>query len=198
MKQLNKWSIVAFFFVIITTSAHAASTEWKIDPAHSGIYFNVNHIYSQTRGYFEKFKGTVIFSPDDPAGGSFEFTVKVKSINTGNTKRDGHLNSAEFFDSKKYPEMKFTSTEVTHIKGNQYEVKGKMTVKDVTKSVKIPFVFLGVKDHPMDNKNQVSGLAAHMTIDRLDYHVGGGKFFNMGVVGKNVDVLISIEVTRKK
>jgi len=37
-----------------------------------------------------------------------------------------------------------------------------------------------------------------MTIDRLSYHVGNGKFYKMGVVGKDVDVLITMEVTRKK
>jgi len=44
----------------------------------------------------------------------------------------------------------------------------------------------------------VAGFEARMTIDRLAYHVGGGKFYDMGVVGKTVDVLITMEAIRKK
>jgi polyisoprenoid-binding protein YceI len=62
----------------------------------------------------------------------------------------------------------------------------------------VPFTLLGVKAHPMAEKSEVAGFEARMTIDRLAYHVGSGKFYEMGVVGKEVDVLISLEVMRKK
>ena len=94
--------------------------------------------------------------------------------------------------------MTFKSTAVEHVKDDQYLVKGKMTVKDVSKTVAVPFTFMSTKTHPFDYKSEVAGFEARMTIDRLDYHVGGGKFYDMGVVGKTVDVLITLEVTRKK
>lgn len=198
MKTIFKLSVVFLFVLIFSSPAHATAPKWDLDPAHSGIYFSINHIYSTTRGYFEDFTGMVMFSPDDLAGSRFDFEVKVKSINTGNSKRDGHLNSGDFFDSKKYPAMTFKSSAVEHVKDDQYLVKGKMTVKDVSKTVSVPFTFMGAKTHPFDNKSEVAGFEARMTIDRLAYHVGGGKFYDMGVVGQNVDVLITLEVTRKK
>ncbi|WP_372681988.1 YceI family protein [Desulfosarcina sp.] len=198
MKPFIKLSAVFLFVLIFSAQATAAAPQWELDPAHSGIYFGIDHIYSTVRGYFEGFKGTVMFSPDDLAGSRFDFEVDVKSINTGNTKRDGHLNSADFFDSKQFPTMSFKSTAVKHVKDNQYLVEGKMTVKDVSEAVSVPFTFFGVKVHPFDDKSEVAGFEASMTIDRLAYHVGGGKYFDMGVVGKEVDVLISLEVTRKK
>ena len=124
--------------------------------------------------------------------------VMVKSINTGNGKRDGHLKSGDFFDAKKYPKMTFTTTSVKHVKDDMYEVEGKMTVKDVAKTVSVPFTLLGVTDHPFDKGSQVAGFEARMTIDRLAYNVGGGKFYDMGVVGKDVEVFITLEVMRKK
>ena len=57
---------------------------------------------------------------------------------------------------------------------------------------------LGTMANPFDDKSEVAGFEARLTIDRLAYHVGGGKFYDMGVVGKDVDVLITLEVTRKK
>lgn len=198
MKTLVTRSALILFSLLIAIQAQAAAPQWEVDPAHSGIYFSVQHIYSTTRGYFEDFKGTVMFSPDDLAGSRFDFEVSVKSINTANSKRDGHLNSEDFFDSKKYPTMTFASTAVKHVKDNQYVVEGKMTVKDVSQNVSLPFTLLGVTTHPFDNKKEVAGFEATMTIDRLAYHVGGGKFYDMGVVGKDVEVLITLEVTRNK
>ena len=198
MKPFLKLSAVFLFVLIFSAQAIAAAPKWELDPSHSGIYFGINHIYSTVRGHFEDFKGTVMFSPDDLAGSRFDFEVAVKSINTRHSKRDSALNSANFFDSKKYPTMTFKSSSVKHVKDNQYVLEGEMTVKDVTKSISVPFVFLGVKDFPYDDKKEVAGFEAQLTIDRLAYHVGGGKMYDMGVVGKEVDVLISLEVLRNK
>lgn len=198
MKSVIKSTLVTMIAVLLAAPVWAAAPQWELDPAHSGVYFSVQHIYSTTRGYFEDFTGSVNFSADDPGGSRFDFEVTVKSINTGNSKRDGHLNSGDFFDSKTYPKMTFTSSAVKHVKDNQYIVEGKMTVKDVSQTVAVPFTFLGATTHPFDNKTEVAGFEARMTIDRLAYHVGEGKFANMGVVGKDVEVLITLEVTRKK
>ncbi len=198
MKTLLKFSVVFLFILIFSAQAIAAAPKWELDPAHSHIYFSINNIYSTIRGNFEDFKGTVMFSPDDLAGSRFDFEVTVKSINTGHSKRDSHLNSADFFDSKQFPTMSFKSTAVKHVKDNQYIVEGKMTVKDVSETVSVPFTLLGVKIYPFDDKSEVAGFEVNMTIDRLAYHVGGGKFYDMGVLGKEVDVLISLEATRKK
>lgn len=198
MKPIIKCSIAFLFVVMVSPSLHAAPPTWKIDTAHSNLCFSVRHIYSSIRGSFDDFKGTVKFSPENLTGGSIELEAKVGSINTGHTKRDGHLNSDDFFASKQYPVMTFKSTAVKRGKGNQYLVEGKLTIKDVTKSVSVPFTFFGVKDHPLDKKAQVAGLEARMTIDRLAYHVGTGKFYKIGAVGKDVDVLITLELTREK
>ena len=198
MKRYFTSIVTALFVLLAGSQALAAAPQWSLDPAHSGIYFDVQHIYSTVRGKFEDFKATVNFSPDDLAGSRFQFEVEVKSINTGITKRDGHLNSGDFFDSGKYPTMTFSSTAVKHVRDNQYLVEGTLTVKDVSQKVSVPFTFLGITTSPFDKNTQVAGFEARMTIDRLVYHVGGGKFYKMGVVGKDVDVLISLEVTQKK
>lgn len=198
MSKFVKCAIVLLFALIVSTQAYAAAPEWEVDPAHSSIYFSVQHIYSTVRGNFEDFEATVMFSPDDLAGSQFDFEVEVDSFNTGNNKRDGHLKSADFFEEKKYPTMTFKSTAVKHVKDNQYLVEGKMTVKDVSKTVAVPFTLIGIKANPVDPNSEVAGFEAKMTIDRLAYHVGTGKFYDMGVVGKDVDVLITMEVTRKK
>ena len=198
MRKTIKITATVMFFMAIVMQAHAAGSNWKLDPAHSGIYFEIDHIYAATRGYFEKFDGKVIFDPDNLGGSSFDFTVEVDSINTGNSKRDGHLEANEFFDVRKFPVMTFKSTNIKKVEGDQYMVEGTLIVKDVSKTVSVPFTFFGSKQNPFDKDSEVAGFEARLAIDRLEYNVGSGKYYEMGVIGKDVDVLISFEATRKK
>ena len=67
-----------------------------------------------------------------------------------------------------------------------------------TREVKVPFTYFVVKDNPSNPKEQVAGFEGRFTIDRLEYHVGDGKFYKMGLVDKDVRVTISLEVIKKK
>jgi len=198
MNKISSISTVVLFCVTLILSTHAAGSEWKLDPAHAGIYFEIDHIYSATRGYFEDFDGKVVFDPDNLGSSSFDFKVKVKSINTGNSKRDGHLESRDFFNVRKFPDMTFKSTAIKQVEGNQYVVDGTMTIKDVSKNLSIPFTFFGIKPNPFDKDSEVAGFEARLAVDRLEYNVGDGQYYKMGTIGKDVDVLISFEATRKK
>lgn len=198
MKKSVYLGIAALVSLIVCTQAPASTTEWKIDQAHSGIYFRINHIYSAVNGFFPDFEGDIKFDPANLKESRFSFNVKVKSINTNDGKRDGHLLSNEFFDAKKFPEMTFESKSIKHMGASNYVVEGTMTVKDVRKSINLPFIFFGSKQHPFNPKLEVAGFEARMNIDRLAYQVGNGKFYKMGVVGKQVDVLISLEATRER
>jgi polyisoprenoid-binding protein YceI len=198
MKRAVSIVFTIFFLLISGISGFAAAPEWKVDPVHSGIYFDIRHIYSTVKGHFNEVSGVVEFDPANLKESRFDFTVKVKSIDTNNSKRDGHLQSADFFDAGKFPDMTFKSAAVSHAGGNQYTVDGTLTVKDVSKNITLPFTFFGSRQHPLTPKQEVIGFEARMDIDRLEYHVGDGKYYRMGAVGKDVTVLISIEATRDK
>ena len=182
---------------VSATGPASADSRWAIDPAHANIYFEIDHIYSKIRGSFQKFDGDITFDPDNPAIAKFKFSVAVDSINTNDTRRDDHLLSADFFDARNHPEMTFESTAVRHTGGGSYELEGTLAVKDVRRTVTIPLTFLGAKPDPFNKSREVGGFEVRMTLDRLAYHVGSGKLYKMGVVGKDVTVLISVEARRE-
>ena len=198
MKKTVFLSAAMAFMLFLGTNSMAAAPQWQIDPPHSNIYFGIHHIYSTVKGHFNDFKGMIQFDPNNLKESRFDFTVKVDSIDTNNGKRDEHLQTADFFDVDKFPEMTFKSTSISHKAGDQYEVKGVLTVKDVSRDITIPFTYFGSRQHPLNPKWVVAGFEARMTIDRLAYHVGSGKFYQMGAVGKDVKVLISVEATREE
>lgn len=198
MKRLACTLFALLAVSILVPFVHAEAPAWNVDEAHSGIHFDIQHIFSTVRGSFDEFDAIIRFDPADLESSRFDFKVAVKSVNTKKTERDRHLLSADFFDERKYPRMTFKSATIKHIEGNQYTVAGTMTIKDVSQTITVPFTYFGSKQNPFNPKELVAGFEAHMQIDRLSYHVGDGKFLKMGVVGKEAKILIAVEATRKK
>src|SRR4051794_32838031 len=89
--------------------------KWKIDPAHSEIQFKVKHLMITTvTGYFKKFDLEAETESDDfNSAKNIVFTADIDSIDTNNAQRDTHLKSADFFDSAKHGQLKFTGKKYT-------------------------------------------------------------------------------------
>ena len=81
-------------------------------------------------------------------------------------------------------------------KDNVYIVDGTLTIKDVSKNLSLEFVYHGQKDNPLKPGETVAGLDSRLTIDRLEYNVGDGKFYKMGVVDKDVNIAFTMELLR--
>lgn len=197
-----KWNTtlvaVLVFFLFGAPLAQAETHRWEIDQDHSNIYFDVRHTFVTVRGLFENFSGTVIFDSADITVGRFDFSVDVTSINTNINRRDDHLRSDDFFDTRKFPRMTFTTIAIEHLHGDDYLLEGYLTVKDVTRRVALPLTYYGQRENPLKKGELVAGFEIAFTLDRLEYNVGSGKFFEMGVVGQEVEVLVALEVLRDK
>jgi len=189
------WFVLAAMF--FTLSGTALAQTWTLDKDHTEIRFDVQHIFSTVSGRFSDVDAAVVFDQDRLGDSRFDFTVNVKSIDTFNTKRDTHLRSKDFFNAEMFPAMRFVSSRIHHVEGNRYTLEGQLTIKDVTRPLQIQFVHHGPKIHPLEKTSQVAGFDATFTIDRLDYKVGDGRFFKLGVVGNLVHISISTEVLRK-
>lgn len=194
--RLRYLLLVPFLLLASSSLLLAAPPKWEVDHDHSGLYFSVQHIFSQVKGHFREYKGEILFDPADLEGSRIGFEVEVKSIFTDIPKRDKHLLSADFFDEGTYPLITFRSTEITKTDENLYQVIGTLTIKDVTQEVTLPLTLLGITEHPAQKGTQVAGFAGELAIDRLSFHVGNGKFADMGLVGKTVAIDIQLELLR--
>ncbi len=193
-----KKTVLLLLFVLVLGPLQAAAQQWNLDTVHTNFYFDVKHTYATVRGQFMDFSGDVYFDPENPNKSKFEFVIKVDSVDTKVGKRDTHLRSPDFFDTAKYPLMTFRSSKVIDGGNNTYIAEGKLTIKDVSRDVALEFFYHGQKDNPLKPGEIVAGLDARLTIDRLAYHVGDGKFYKMGVVGKDVDILLTLELLRDR
>lgn len=146
-----------------------ATTKWILDPAHSEIQFKVKHMMISTvTGQFNKFEGILDTEEEDFTKAKASFSAETDSITTNNEQRDGHLKSADFFDSGKFPTIKFVVARVEKTDDDDnLAVYGDLTIRDVTKQVKLDTEFGGViKDH---FGNTRAGFTITGKINRKDF-----------------------------
>ena len=179
-------------------NASAAARAWELDTDHSNVYFSIEHIYAKVQGRFAAIAATVHFDPANLKESRFDFEIKVDSIDTGIKQRDDHLRSADFFASSDHPLITFTSNAVTAAGEGVYQVAGTLTVKGKSRDLVLPLTLAGVKDHPATPGKQVAGFNGRLSVDRLALGVGDGKFYKMGLLGKEVEVLVTLELLADK
>jgi len=193
MKRFMMLFLTVFILLTGSQSVLANVRAWELDKAHSNFYFSVGHIFSKVNGHFNDYSGEILFDPDNLAGSRFYFEIKTSSIDTNIAKRDKHLQSGDFFDSAKHPLLTFESTKIVDAGDGLYEVFGKFNVKGQVYDMVLPLSFAGVKKHPAAKGKEVVGFNGKLAIDRLAYKIGNGKFYDLGVVGKDVEIFITLE-----
>ena len=181
---------VAALTFALTAEATLAET-YVVDTSHSSVDFSIRHLVGRTKGRFGDFSGAISYHAAKPAASSFSGTIQVKSIDTGNERRDGHLQSDDFFAAEEYPTITFESTEVTSASENTLSVKGKLTMHGTTKEVTLPIEILGTGTNPRSGKAQI-GLETNFTILCSDYGVNSWDRFS-AVLGDEVKIQVLIE-----
>ena len=171
-------------------SAAAAVETYKIDPVHSSVGFNIRHFVSKVPGTFTKFSGNIVVDRANLEKSSVEATVEVTSVNTSNEKRDGHLQTPDFFDAAKFPTATFKSKTWKKTGEDSFDVTGDLTIKGVTKEVVLKTKLLAFG--PGMQGAQLSGWEATTVLNKADFGVNGPAMMGKAL-GDEVTVTISVE-----
>jgi polyisoprenoid-binding protein YceI len=184
----TRYRLLAGLAVCAATSlSHAAPASYRLDPAQSSLSFEFTQAGAQNKGRFARFDVSLAFDPAQPAQGHLDVNVEVSSLDTGDKDRDDTLGGAELFNVSKFPRAHFTSAAITRIDATHFEAAGKLTIRDMTRDLRVPFTFTA------------SGGAASMTgqvvIKRLDFGVGQGDWKSTEWVGNDVAVSFALRLT---
>ena len=170
-----------------------ATTKWAIDAAHSEIGFKVKHLMiTNVAGKFDKFEGSVDSTSDDFVNANISFTAETASVNTGQAQRDGHLQSPDFFDAAKFPQLKFSSTKFEKVSGDKYALSGDLTIRDITKAVKLDVEYSGVAKDPYGNTK--AGFEITGKINRTDWGLNFNAPLETGGVLLSEEIKLNIGV----
>ncbi|MBL7932234.1 MAG: sodium-translocating pyrophosphatase [Bacteroidia bacterium] len=148
---------------------------YVVDGAHSSVAFSVKHIVTNVKGTINIDSGYVNF--DDANGPKIFIRMDMKSLNTQNSMRDGHLkDKPEFFDVAKYPQAIFEANDIQkNDKGGNYAyvANGKLTLKGVTKELSLTFNYAGLTQPQWDPNMNVAGFEGEATFNRHDFGIDG-------------------------
>ena len=177
---------------------HAQPVNWKIDPLHSSAQFSVKHLMISTvRGQFGGVRGNIVYDPKNPTAATVEATIDCSTVNTGEPKRDADLKTAEFFDVKKYPVMKFKSKRVEVESGGKLKLTGDLTINATTREVILDLdpPSEEIKDAQGRLKIGVSGITK---ISRKDFGITYNPILETGgvTVSDEVSIILEIELIR--
>ncbi|WP_020662198.1 YceI family protein [Amycolatopsis benzoatilytica] len=179
-----------------TTYAHLTGT-YTIDASHSRIGFVARHaMVTKVRGSFNEFDGAFTVDGEDPAKSSANITIQTKSVDTRNADRDGHLRTNDFLAIDDFPTITFVSTAIAQTGEDTFDVTGDLTIKDVTKSVTVPFEFGGAAKDPFGNDR--IGFEGSTSINRSDYNVKFNAALETGGVLVSDKITLEFEISAVK
>ncbi|PWT70432.1 MAG: hypothetical protein C5B59_20585 [Bacteroidetes bacterium] len=180
------------------TQATATRTKWAIDAMHSQIGFKVKHLmFTNVRGRFNEYDASIYTTGYDFLTAEIDFWLNPASISTNDNKRDEHLKSADFFDVENFKEITFRGNTYEKVdNGNDYYLYGDLTIKGITKQVKLYVEFNGIVKDPWGNEKAVFNIEGK--INRKDWGLNWNSALEAGGVLVGEDVLIDIEVQLAK
>jgi polyisoprenoid-binding protein YceI len=174
------------------------ATRYEIDNAHSTVGFVVRHmVFSKVRGGFTRFGGVIMVDDQDPTRSTVEAKIEAASINTADEKRDGHLRSADFFDTERYPALSFTSRRVEITGERRLRVTGDLSIRDKTREVALEVEENGRAKNPWGQ--EIIGFSGRTSVDRKDYGLGWNQILEAGgvLVGDTITIELELEAVKK-
>lgn len=171
MKRLVALAIASVVSGASVGPACAAPETFAIDSTHTKPRFEYSHFgFSNQVSRFDMTSGTIVYDAAARTG-SIDVVIDAKSVDTGYPLFNEHIQGEDFFDTAKYPTIAFKSTSVKFAGDKVVSVDGNLTIKGVTKSVRLKVTSFLRMPHPIVKKDAI-GANATTTIKRSEFNAG--------------------------
>lgn len=169
-------------------------TKWVVDASHSEVGFKLKHLMVSTvRGVFKEYDASIYTTNEDFMTAEVDFWINPASIDTGNAQRDDHLRNSDFFDIDHFKEINFTGNTYEVVdKGGNYNIYGELTIKGISKQVKLTVAFGGIMKDPWGNEKAIFSLTG--TINRKDWGLNWNMALETGGLLVSDDISINVEL----
>lgn len=173
--------------------------KWGIDPAHSEIAFKIKHLMiTDVKGVFQQYDASIYTTGEDFLTSEIDFWMDPSSVDTGDAKRDEHLRSVDFFDVQNFKQISFTGNTYENVDNDgSYELYGDLTIKGITRQVKLDVEFGGVVKDLWGNEK--AGISINGKIDRKNW----GLIWNVPLeadevlVGDDVRIICVVQLVKQ-
>lgn len=192
---MKKHLSLAALSAAILAAPLSHSAEYMIDKqgAHAFIQFKIQHLgYSWLLGRFNDFDGTFNYDPAKPEASSVMVNINPASIDSNHAERDKHLKGKDFLDVSAFPKATFVSTKIVLNEDKmQADIYGNLTLKGVTKEIKIEADKIGEGQDPWGGYR--AGFEGEVTLKLKDFNIN----YNLGPASETVQMELYIEGIKK-
>jgi polyisoprenoid-binding protein YceI len=171
-------------------------TTWQLDPTHSELGFKVKHLMiTNIKGEFRNFSAEI--DGEDFSKAAISATIDTSSIFTNEDNRDAHLKNADFFDVDNHKEMTFKGNSYTKIDDENYELTGMLSIKGISKEIKLAVEYGGTSKDPWGNEKM--GFSINGKINRNDYGLNFNAALETGgfLLGEEVKINADLQFVKK-
>jgi len=192
--------LTTLVLLMVASVAVAEPAQYRIDPGHSLVGFNIRHFFSRVSGRFKEFSGSMMFDDKNLTASSVEVTIKTASINTENERRDADLRSPNFFNADSFPTITFKSSKVVPGPDKTFLVYGDLNMHGVTKPITLEATLLGTGQVVMAGRppRTMAGFEAKSSLNRKDFDVSWNQVLDQGgtMLGDDVAITLGIEASK--
>jgi len=157
---------------------------WQLDPVHSTVGFEIDYLGGTFKGQFREVEAKLVV---DEAGASLEGIAKVASIDVKDETLTAHLQSPDFFDAERYPELRFMAEQID-LDSDTITAPGELTMKGVVKPVTVSGTILPPTTDPYGNER--IGLRVSTKVDRTEFDISWNTPLPTGKKALSDDVTI--------
>lgn len=177
---------------------NSQTEKWVIDPVHSEIDFKIRHLMiTNVKGSFKEFDASIYTTGNDFLTAEVDCWINAASVDTGNEDRDTHVKSADFFDVEQFPQITFKADTYEKVDGDgSFELWGGLTIKGITKKIKLDVEFGGIMKDPWGNEK--AGFTINGKINRKDFDLNWNTALETGGVLISDEVKINCEIQLKR
>ncbi len=185
-------------FCVAWTGQAVSQTTWHVASGPSSVDFKIRHlIFSQVKGTFRTYSGSIITEEADFSDALIEATIPVNSIYTGHRDRDSDLLGEDFFHAAQYPEISFKSKSFKKTGEHTYKIIGELTIRGVTRTIEL--------DARCTDPRIISGgrtrvdFTANGSVNRYDYGLRWNEIFGADklLIGKTVEITLNIALIKE-
>src|SRR6266536_1611643 len=171
----------------------APAGTWSLDPVHSRVDFEVRYLAGTFKGEFHEIGAELTVEAERA---SLEGTAKVASVDVKDENLSAHLQSPDFFDAERYPELRFAAEDIRLDGDGKVSVEGVLTIKGVTR----PVAVTGTVTAPILDAygNDRIGLNLTTSVDRTEFGVDWNQPLPSGdpALANDVTILAALQFVK--
>jgi len=194
---MSKATLYTVALLFVSSAASAQSVPWNLDPSHTRVGFTARHLgFAKVSGELKKFTATIEADQKTGKITKLEATAEAASVDTGVGKRDDDLRSDHFFAADQFPTLKLVLKSIKW-KGNKFTATVTLTIRDVTKDVKLEGELLGAQMVNFGHGPQLrAAYEAKGTINRKEFGLKfAGLAEGISIVGDEVEIDLQLEMS---